>query len=111
MTWHECEKAERALSAPERGLREIEEAVAGGEKRICVTSPTVAARVACSSERAKKRGREGKKIGIVTHRRPLISQTSRNLEKQVWPTDDGQRLQDRLPAGIQVISVWRSPPG
>ncbi len=107
MTWHECEKPSGLYPHQERGLREIEEAVAGGERRICVTSPTGGGKSRMFVERAKKCARQGKKIGIVTHRRPLISQTSRNLEKQgVAHGMMASGYKTAFLRDIQVISVW-----
>lgn len=107
MTWHECEKPSGLYPHQERGLREIEEAVAGGEKRICVTSPTGGGKTRMMIEQARKAAKSGRRVVIYTHRRTLIGQTARKFSEQ--GVSHGMLASGHKTAflrDIQIASIW-----
>ena len=107
MTWHECEKPSGLYPHQERGLRELAEAQEGGERRVCVTSPTGGGKTICMIEQAKQAAKRGRRVVIYTHRKTLIGQTSKKFSDH--GVSHGMLASGHKTAflrDIQIASIW-----
>ena len=89
----------------ERGLHDLREALAGGGRRLCVTSPTGGGKSRMMYELAHEYGSSGRNVVMLTNRRLVTDQSSRGLEEagvQHGILSAGFLEQD---ANVQVASI------
>lgn len=105
---HVCKADKPLWPHQQRGLAELEAAIAAGERSICVTSPTGGGKSRLVREFISRREKETKRILLLTHRKLLTHQWS----SQVLPGADinfGIMAAGYAPAllrNVQVASVW-----
>lgn len=105
---HQCQADKPLWPHQERGLADLESAIAEGEKAICVTSPTGGGKSRLASEFIARRAKESKNIVLLTHRKLLTHQWGKEVLAEA-DLDFGimaAGYPPELTKSIQLASVW-----